>query len=73
MPIARSRTVRSGNGEPLPLPEEVAFGENVALVLVRAGDVLTVDPAAAIIPEMIAELRALPAPRRRCSWAPCAA
>ena len=62
MPVARSRTFRSGNSEAIRLPKDVAFGENVELVMVRSGDVLTVYPAAMTIPEMIARLRALPAP-----------
>jgi len=62
MPIARSRTFRSGNSEAIRLPKDVAFGENVELVIVRSGDVLTIYPAARTIPEMIARLRALPAP-----------
>lgn len=62
MPIARSRTFRSGNSEALRLPRDVAFGADVELVLVRSGDVLTVYPAATTVPEMIARLRTLPAP-----------
>jgi antitoxin VapB len=62
MPIARSKTFRSGNSEALRLPKDVAFGAEVELVLVRSGDVLTVYPAALSIPEMTAKLRALPAP-----------
>lgn len=62
MPIARSRTFRSGNSEALRLPKDVAFGEDIELVIVRSGDVLTIYPATATIPEMIARLRALPAP-----------
>jgi len=62
MPVARSRTFRSGNGEALRLPKDVAFGEDVELVIVRSGDVLTVYRATTTIPEMAARLRALPAP-----------
>lgn len=62
MPIARTRTFRSGNSEALRLPKDVAFGEDVELVIIRSGDVLTIYPAATTIPEMIARLRALPAP-----------
>ena len=62
MPIARSRTFRSGNSEALRLPKDVAFGEDVELVIVRSGDVLTVYPATTTIPEMVARLRALPTP-----------
>jgi antitoxin VapB len=62
MTIARSRTFRSGNSEAIRLPRDVAFGENVELVIVRSGDVMTIYPAATTIPTMIARLRALPAP-----------
>jgi len=62
MPIAHSRTFRSGNSEALRLPKDVAFGENVELVIVRSGDVLTIYPAASTINDMVARLRALPAP-----------
>lgn len=62
MPVARSRTFRSGNSEALRLPRDVAFGDDVELVIVRSGDVLAVYPAASTIPEMIARLGALPAP-----------
>ena len=62
MPMARSRTFRSGNSEALRLPKDVAFGADVELVLVRSGDVLTVYPATLSVPEMAARLRELPAP-----------
>jgi antitoxin VapB len=64
MPIARSRTFRSGNSEALRLPKDVAFGEDVELVIVRSGDVLTVYPAALSVSAMAARLRELPAPPR---------
>ena len=60
--IARSRTFRSGNSEALRLPKDVAYGEDVELVLVRSGNVLTVYPAAMSLPEMVARLRLLPTP-----------
>ena len=63
MSIARSRTFRSGNSEAIRLPKDVAYGEDVELVLVRSGDVMTIYPAATTIPEMIAQLNALPAVR----------
>jgi antitoxin VapB len=59
---ARSRTFRSGNSEAVRLPKDVAFGEDVELVIVRSGDVLTIYPAATTIPEMIERLGALPTP-----------
>ena len=62
MTVAKTRTFRSGNSEAIRLPKEIAFGEDLELVLVRSGDVLTVYPAATSIPEMIARLQALPVP-----------
>ncbi len=62
MTIARSRTFRSGNSQAVRLPKDVAFGEDVELVIIRSGDVMTIYPAAATIPDMIARLRAMPAP-----------
>jgi antitoxin VapB len=62
MSTARNRTFRSGNGEVLRLPKDVAFGSDGELVLVRSGDVRTVYPAAPTLPEMAERLRALPAP-----------
>jgi antitoxin VapB len=63
MTIARSRTFRSGNSEALRLPKDVAFGDDVELVLVRSGNVMTIYPAAVSIAEMLATLRSTPAPR----------
>ena len=62
MTFARTRTFRSGNSEAVRLPKSVAFGENVELLLIRSGDVITMYPVATGIPEMIAQLAALPAP-----------
>lgn len=62
MTIARTRTFRNGNSEAVRLPKDVAFGEDVELVIVRSGDVMTIYPAWTSIAEMIDRLRALPAP-----------
>ena len=62
MPIVRTRTFRSGNSEALRLPRDVAFGEDVELVVIRSGDVMTIYPAATSISAMIKRLRSLPAP-----------
>ena len=63
MTIARSRTFRSGNSEAVRLPKDVAFGDNVELVLVRSGNVITMYPAGMTIPAMLVRLAALPRPR----------
>lgn len=62
MPAARSRTVRRGDRAALRQPNDVAFGEDVGLVSVRAGDVVNEWPASLAAPEMIGELRTSPAP-----------
>lgn len=62
MSVARTRTFRSGNSEAVRLPKDVAFGDDVELVIVRSGDVMTIYPAETTIAEMIDRLRALPAP-----------
>ena len=60
MSVARSRTFRSGNSEAIRLPKDVAFGDDVELVLVRSGDVMTIYPAATTIPAMLDRIAALP-------------
>jgi antitoxin VapB len=62
MTTTRSKTFRSGNSEAVRLPRDVAYGEDVELVIVRAGDVLTMYPAKLTVQEMIARLRSLPKP-----------
>lgn len=62
MPIARTRTFRSGNSEAVRLPRDVAYGDGVELVIVRSGDVMTIYPAATSIASMIEELQHLPKP-----------
>jgi antitoxin VapB len=62
MAIVRTRTFRSGNSEAIRLPRDVAFGEDTELMIVRSGDVMTIYPVAASIPEMIDRLNALPVP-----------
>jgi antitoxin VapB len=62
MTVARTRTFRSGNSEAVRLPKDVAFGDDVELVIVRSGDVMTIYPAEMSIAEMFDRLRALPAP-----------
>jgi antitoxin VapB len=44
------------------LPKDVAFGDNVELIIVRSGDVMTLYPAEITIAEMVERLASLPAP-----------
>ncbi|MBU6408731.1 MAG: AbrB/MazE/SpoVT family DNA-binding domain-containing protein [Alphaproteobacteria bacterium] len=62
MTVARTRTFRSGDSEAVHLPKDVAFGEDVELVIIRSGDVTAIYPAKTKIAAMIDQLSALPAP-----------
>lgn len=62
MTIARTKTFRSGNSEALRLPRDVAFGEDVELVIVRSGDVMTIYPVSASVATMVERLKKLPKP-----------
>ena len=62
MAVARVRTFKSGNSEAVRLPKDIAFGEDVELIAVRSGDVLTLYPASMSVAEMVKRLAALPAP-----------
>jgi antitoxin VapB len=62
MPIAKVRTFKSGNSEAVRLPKDIAFGEDVELIAVRSGDVLTLYPASMSVAEMVKRLASLPAP-----------
>jgi antitoxin VapB len=61
MAVHRSRTFRSGNSEAIRLPKGVAFGNDVEVILVRSGEVLTIYRAPATVAEMVERLRAMPA------------
>jgi antitoxin VapB len=61
MAVHRSRTFRSGNSEAIRLPKDIAFGDEVEVIIVRSGDVLTIYRAPATMAEMIERLRAMPA------------
>ena len=62
MTVAKVRTFKSGNSEAVRLPKDIAFGEDVELIAVRSGDVLTLYPASMSVAEMVKRLAALPAP-----------
>jgi antitoxin VapB len=62
MTVTRVRTFKSGNSEAVRLSKDIAFGEDVELVAIRSGDVLTLYPASLSVAEMVKRLVALPAP-----------
>ena len=62
MAVARVRTFESGNSEAVRLPKDIAFGDDVELIAVRSGDVLTLYPASRSIAEMVRRLAVMPAP-----------
>lgn len=65
MTTVRTKTFRSGNSQAVRLPRDIAFeGDDVELIAVRSGDMLTLYPAPKIsLQEMAERLKALPAPR----------
>ena len=62
MTTVTSRIFRSGNSEAVRLPKEVAYGEDIDVTVVRAGDGITIYPTRPSVAEMIARLRELPGP-----------
>ena len=51
------------DSQAIRLPRDVEFGDDVELVIVRTGDVMTIYPALTTIPEMLARLCSFPAPK----------
>ena len=45
MGVVQSRTFRSGDAVAVELPDELAFGPDLAVVIERHGDTLTIRPA----------------------------
>jgi antitoxin VapB len=68
MGVVTSKIFRSGNSEAVRLPKEVAFGDNIEVVIERKGDTITIRPARDAADEkrkleqLIAEMDALPSP-----------
>ena len=62
MNIYRSKTFTSGNSQAVRLPKEIAYGDDVELIIVRSGDVVTIYPAAYSLKEMVSRLESLPQP-----------
>ena len=63
MPVVYSRTFRSGNSQAVRLPKEVAFEDDVELVITRSGDVVTMTPKAKMTPaDLVRRLREIGPP-----------
>lgn len=62
MSTVESRTFRSGNSEAIRLPKDVAYGRELAVTIVRSGDVLTIYPARPPLGDLMQRLAALPRP-----------
>jgi antitoxin VapB len=62
MSIYRSKTFTSGNSQAIQLPKEIAYGDDVELIIVRSGEVITIYPVAYSLEEMVARLESLPRP-----------
>jgi antitoxin VapB len=63
MTSAVSKVFRSGNSEAVRLPREVAYGENIDVVVERHGDVVTIYPKPKLsFREALDIMRTLPKP-----------
>ena len=62
MTITSSRTFFTEGHEAVRLPEQVAFGRELDVTIVRSGEVLTIYPTKLPVSEMLARLAALPRP-----------
>lgn len=62
MSAVESRTFRSGNSEAVRLPKDVAFGREIAVTIIRSGDVLTIYPTRPPVRDLVARLAGLPGP-----------
>ena len=67
MGVVQSRTFRSGEGIALELPDELAIGPDLAVLIERHGDTLTIRPAGEpgkvkTGAELVAALKAYPRP-----------
>jgi antitoxin VapB len=60
MPTAKTKTFMSGNSEAVRLPKGIGFGPNVALDVIREGDVITLKPQKVSVSAAIEQLRKMP-------------
>lgn len=61
--MARTRAFRSGNGQAVRIPAEIAYAEtHVDLEISRLGDVITIFPVRESLRDAIAALRRMPKP-----------
>lgn len=66
MGAVESKVFRSGNSQAVRLPKEVAFEDDIEVVIEKIGDTLTIRPKKKLISvdEMIRRLNELPKPKR---------
>lgn len=62
MTTVTSKTFRSGNSQAVRLPREIAYPDGTEVTIIRSGDVLTISPKRMPMAELVARLKALPAP-----------
>jgi antitoxin VapB len=65
MPTVTSRTFRDGEGEAVILPNDVAYGAEIDVTIIRSGDVITIYPANRArksLAETLKRLEELPGP-----------
>lgn len=61
--MATTRVFKSGNSQAVRIPAELAYEDPAQeLIITRLGEVITLVPARRSLADMVAELRAMPAP-----------
>ena len=60
--MATTRAFRSGNGQAVRIPAEMAFEDGQELTIERSGDVVVIRPMHGKMQEALAKLRSLPKP-----------
>jgi antitoxin VapB len=62
--MARTRAFKSGNGQAIRIPAELAYADtDIDLEITRLGDVITIFPARSNMRDVVAALRRMPKPR----------
>ncbi len=66
MDVIESKVFKSGNSQAVRIPKEIAYNEDIEVVIERRGDTITIRPKKTKISpqEMVRRLKELPVPKR---------
>ena len=60
--MPRTRVFRSGDGQAVRIPTELAYEDGAELAISRYGEIVTLSPVRSGLRDAVAQLRALPRP-----------